>query len=148
MPKRRADPRYQEIGKQSQDDRLAMVPLRRFATLKRRSTSTSTTRTASPSPAKTDDTDEPIIPKVIISPEEARPFINEFRSNVLANSGTCVISSKGKSWFLGGIVGPGIEAAHIVPQVQWNTYPIYDDGRIADTDKVDELQTAWLSTWE
>ncbi|KUI70362.1 hypothetical protein VM1G_06254 [Cytospora mali] len=65
VPKRRADPRYQEIGKQSQDDRLATVPLRRFATLKRRSTSTSTTRTASPSPTKTFDTDEPI-PKVVI----------------------------------------------------------------------------------
>lgn len=148
MPKQRADPRYQEIGKQSQDDRLSMAPLRRITPLKRRSTSSSTaSRAASPSPAKSYNLDEPI-PRVVIHPDVARPYIANFRSNVLANSSTCIITGMGKSWFNSGIVGPGIEAAHIVPQVHWNTYPVDDNGCIADIDKVNELQTAWLSTWE
>ncbi|KUI66840.1 hypothetical protein VM1G_02416 [Cytospora mali] len=104
LPNRRADPRYQEIGKQSQDDRLSMVPLRKVATLKRRSTSASPV-SQSPSPTKMSCLDEPI-PRVVISPDEARPFINDFRANVLANWCTCVISGKGESWFRSGIVGP------------------------------------------
>lgn len=52
-----------------------------------------------------------------MTPEEAYPYIDSFRTNILANCCTCVISGKGKSWFLGGTVGPGIEAAHILPQI-------------------------------
>lgn len=88
-----------------------------------------------------------LIPAFVISDEQARPIMESFRTNILANSETCVITGKGKAWFPGGTVGTGIEAAHIVPQTQWNTYPIHGDTSIASNDEPDELSDAWLCTW-
>ncbi|KUI73128.1 hypothetical protein VM1G_08899 [Cytospora mali] len=113
-PTRRIDARYIEIGKQPQDNRLIIAPLRRIA--KRRSESiSSVSRTTSSSPAKTINTEEPI-PRLIISLDQARSEIESFRSKVILRSTTCAISGKGKSWCASRMVGPGIKAAHIVPQ--------------------------------
>lgn len=60
-------------------------------------------------------------------------YIDDFRINFLANAATCVVSRKGKSWS-GGVTGPGIEAAHIVPQIHWNTCPVDQDARTVGTD--------------
>lgn len=71
--------------------------------------------------------------------------MNAFARNVLqiCDQG-CVIT--GKSIY-GGAAGPGLEAAHIVPQTQWNTYPINNNNEMADPDLVDQLELAWKCTW-
>ncbi|KUI70963.1 hypothetical protein VM1G_06570 [Cytospora mali] len=139
---RRTDPRYLEIGKQSLES-FGLAPLRK----KRRSASGSTlSQTSSPSPTKTDIPDEVYLPRTeVISQDEARPYIDSFRSDVLAVSDTCVITGKGKTWF-SRLVGPGIEAAHIVPQIQWNTFPLDSDNNVAGSNP-QKLRRAWLATW-
>ncbi|KUI74466.1 hypothetical protein VM1G_10187 [Cytospora mali] len=163
MPMLRVDPRYLEIGKQSQDERLSTAPLRRIAGLKRRSTSISSlSQSATSSPLRT-SRDEPIlsptrtsgdepIPQTIIEQSYARSLINSFRSDTLANSSTCVITGKGKLWFDSGNAGPGIEVAHIIPQIHWNTYPLdpdlYDGRQMANPDDASELKSSWEATWD
>ncbi|KUI64361.1 hypothetical protein VM1G_11151 [Cytospora mali] len=154
LPNKGFDPRYLEIGKQCLDERLSLVPLRRIMAVKRRTTSASPL-SRSPSPAKANlshspsptRSDEPI-PRTVISVDEARPYINDFRSNVLANQRCCAISGKGKSWVTDGGVGPGIKAAHIIPQLHWNTFPVDDDRAIASLSDISLLKRAWISTWE
>lgn len=145
MPTRRVDPRYLEIGSKSTDERHAGFPTRassqaRTPSLKR---SASSSQTTSLSPSRTDTTVADDIPSVIASPD-ARRIIKAFPSSVfeLCNEG-CVISGKG---ILRRLAGPGLEAAHIVPQSQWNTFPI-DGQSMADPGVVDQLQLAWRNTW-
>ncbi|KUI57623.1 hypothetical protein VP1G_04971 [Cytospora mali] len=147
-PQPRHEPRYHAIGKQSQDERLAMVPLRKVGNSKRRSIPSSSSAASwaatSPPPAKMMNLDEPI-PVSVVSAERARTLIEAFRDSVFYSCRTCVFS--GKSFFLGYLAGPGIEAAHIVPPVHWNTYPVGEDGSIASVDKPDQLESAWKCTW-
>ncbi|KUI73387.1 hypothetical protein VM1G_08932 [Cytospora mali] len=144
-PSPRHEPRYQAIGKQSRDERLAMVPLRKAGHLKRRRVSSSAASWAtSPPPAKMMSLDEPI-PVSVVSAEKAHSLIDSFRDNVFSSCQTCVFS--GTSFLLGTVTGPGIEAAHIVPPVHWNTYPIGEDGHIASVDMPDQLGLAWRCTW-
>ncbi|KUI63904.1 hypothetical protein VM1G_10596 [Cytospora mali] len=146
LPRGRSDPRYLEIGKQSHES-FGLAPMRK----KRRSTSSPTvSRNSSPSNTQTDTPDDLQIclPRTeLISLDKARPIIDSFRNNVLSNTTTCVVSGKGKSWCGSRLTGPGIEAAHIVPQVHWNTYPVDIDGRIV-ANTPNKLRSAWLSTWD
>ncbi|KUI73850.1 hypothetical protein VM1G_09425 [Cytospora mali] len=149
MPKRRVDPRYLGINEKPQDEKLAVVPVRK--SLKRSLSTTSVHgRNMSPSPARSDSV-QGTVPKVI-SYGQSRPYVNGWRNNVLVNSWTCVLSGKGKSPIPSGmsgpgIQGPGIEVAHIVPQLQWYTFPLDDNGRTANIDNPEELLAAWISTW-
>jgi hypothetical protein len=149
LPTQRHDPRYLEIGRKFADPRVPTVPLRRMAGMKRRSSSSvsiSMSNNTSASPAGTTGTEDEL-PPTIISFEEARPRIDAFRSNVLTNGYTCAFSGIGKSWLFGGVAGPGIEAAHVVPQLHWHTYPCDDTMRVADINKPSEMKQAWLRTW-
>ncbi|KUI73262.1 hypothetical protein VM1G_09062 [Cytospora mali] len=141
-PTRRVDPRYLEIGKQSQDS-ISIAPVRK----KRQSISSSIVScNSSPSPIKTEDLDEVCLPRSeVISSERARPIIDTFRATILAAGNTCVITDRGKPWSFSVAAGTGLEAAHVVPQIHWNTYPVDNNGRVAKTDR--ELSVAWLSTW-
>ncbi|KAG6354878.1 hypothetical protein INS49_003959 [Diaporthe citri] len=149
LPRQRYDPRYLDIGKKFTDPRIPTVPLRKIAGTKRRNSSSATasisnTTSASPGRATTAD-DE--VPASIISFEEARPRINAFRSNVLANGYICAFSGMGKSWLPGGVAGPGVEAAHVVPHLHWHTYPFDDEMRVADINNPIEMKQVWQRTW-
>lgn len=146
---RRIDPRYMEIGKSSRDPRLSVAPLRKIQAAKRRSESISTaSRTGSPSPEKSLNAEEPVPNAIIVQPERARAAIDTFRLNVIVHSSVCAISRKGKFWAPNTkTVGPGVAAAHIVPQIHWHTYPLSHSNYIANKDNSRELQDAWLATW-
>ncbi|KAK7743844.1 hypothetical protein SLS53_003863 [Cytospora paraplurivora] len=96
----------------------------------------------SPSPRKS----SPSSPGQANNPDEPRKFKGNFRDNVLDFTYTCVITGKGTSWFSRG-VGPDLEAAHIVPQIHWHTFPISSDGP-EFTKTIDQLTSAWTLTWE
>lgn len=53
----------------------------------------------------------------------------------------------GKSWLPGGVAGPGIEAAHVVPHLHWHTYPFDDNMRVADVNNPIEMKQVWQRTW-
>ncbi|KUI68557.1 hypothetical protein VM1G_03636 [Cytospora mali] len=152
MTQRRFDPRYYSIGAKSIDNRLAGFPTRsssqtrgflqtRTSSLKRGSTNSSPT--GSPSPSRTDTTgaESPSI----IAGIDARRAMNTFPSNIFQGClQGCVITGKGLVF---GTQGPSLEAAYIVPQSQWNTFPINSNNTMADPNNIDELQLAWKSTW-
>ncbi|KUI66774.1 hypothetical protein VM1G_02328 [Cytospora mali] len=139
MPQRRVDPRYLDISVRSTDERLGNFPTRP-SSLKRESSSS---RTPSLSPSRPDFTgaDDPSI----IFPNDASRLMRLWPSNVFQHcTQGCVITGKGRA---GGVQGPGLEAAHIVPQSQWNTFPIDNSNSIADPGLSDQLLQAWRSTW-
>lgn len=43
-----------------------------------------------------------------------------------------VISGLGRGWARGMVVGPGLEACHIVPNYAWDLYPLPEDGDDSD----------------
>ncbi|KUI70462.1 hypothetical protein VM1G_06006 [Cytospora mali] len=144
MPLRRADPRYLEIGKSSLDQRHIGFQTR-SSSLKRRSASSSQVTSLSPSRTDMTDMTDVEIPSNIPR-QEGNLLIRNFRNSVFQNSDQgCVISRKGN---LGGTAGPGLEAAHIIPQCQWNTYPINSNKDMADPESVYQLGSAWRSTWD
>lgn len=90
MPLIRYDPRFLEIGKQSPDISVGVAPMRK----KRRSVSSSTvSRNSSPSRTQTDSLDnfQTYVPRMI-SQDDARSFVDNFRSNVLDKSTVCVVT--------------------------------------------------------
>ncbi|KUI74580.1 hypothetical protein VM1G_10064 [Cytospora mali] len=145
MIKRRKDQRYIDIGSRSSDPNVADFPTRtssrtRTSSLKRDSTHSS----RSPSPSRTVAS----IPDELcfIPPDERREMtriINQYATNVFQSCPRCVITGEGNYY---GIQGPGLEAAHIVPQSQWNKYPI-DEG-IPESGNIELLKIAWRSTWD
>lgn len=154
-PKRRSDPRYLPINKRCQDERLRCVRLRNARGIKRKSSSDSgraQSQAWSSSRATSDvgvDISSEEVPLEIISPDDATYIMSKFRTNVLTGTdgSKCVISGKGESWLGGGIPGPGLQAAHIVPHCHWNTYPQDEDQRVADRDVKSQLEQAWRQTW-
>lgn len=139
MPTRRFDPRYVKIGGKTQDNRLLSFPTRsssrnRGSSLKR---SISSSRTTSLSPTRPPD---------IIDPAATSQALDHFTRSVieLSSQRGCVITGKGD---LRGHAGPGLEAAHIVPQSQWNTFPINEKNGIANPEVDSELEIAWKGTW-
>ncbi|KUI63341.1 hypothetical protein VM1G_11243 [Cytospora mali] len=139
LPKRRVDPRYLEIGKVSLDERHLNYQTRNSSS-KRRSTSSS--RTISLSPTRTDTTDTEI--PFSVPPGEGRSAIRNFRPSVFRNCTGCIFTGDG---YFEGLPWPGLEAAHIVPQSQWHTYPINEKKDMANPDAGDQLGLAWRGTW-
>lgn len=151
MVKRRSDQRYIDIGSKSTDARFADFPTRsssqsravsqsRTSSLKRDSSHSS----RSTSPAKTVTT---IPDELSLIPRDERTemnkIMNQYAANVLLSCPSCVITGEGS--YL-GFQGPGLEAAHIVPQSQWNVYPI--NGCVPDPSDFEQLKLAWRGTWE
>lgn len=154
---RQDDQRYMEIGSKSTDARLPDFPTRsstptrslsqyriasqsRTSSLKRESTHSS----RSPSPSRTVAT----IPDELssVTPEVRRGMnktMRDFAANVFQYCTECIITGKGNYY---NTQGPGLEAAHVVPQSQWNVFPI--DGGLPDPTDLAQLKLAWLGTWE
>lgn len=146
LPSRRHHQRYAAIGKQpEQAGKSCMMPLRQTRGTKR-SASGSRSRPPSASASTPSEADNEEIPVSVVSPDTARAKISAFRSNVLSSGNTvCAISGKGKSW-IGGLVGTGIEAAHIIPQNHWAVYPL-DDLNVISIEEKAQLEIAWRRTW-
>lgn len=71
--------------------------------------------------------------------------MNVFRDDVWRQSGHgCAVTREGD---LSGLICPGFEAAHIIPQSQWIVYPINDNQDVADPADDDSLIYAWKTTW-
>lgn len=119
-----------------------------------------TKRGQSPSPDKQspdDQTaeDESTIPAPpTINKEVARKSMSEFRGAALIVSSSCAISGLGRE-FRGCPVRPGLQACHIVSQLQYNLYPLSKDD-LNDLPLVaaasaavpqDRLQEQWTRTW-
>ncbi|KAI1146082.1 hypothetical protein F4825DRAFT_441765 [Nemania diffusa] len=142
-PQQRLDSRYLPIGYEPSEGVLRTVPLRG----KKRPRTPSPSRSLSPNKNPEDVEDD--FPESIISEEEARPIINDFRRTILTAGQTkCAVSRKGGAWWPGGGLSMGIvmEAAHIVPQIHWSKYPAQDQS-IASLDDTAALKDAWEATW-
>lgn len=145
QPQRRFNRSYLSIN-QSCPPRLANrapAPKRRRSLL---SSSASSSRHRSTSDNDTRSLADPVDAPGIIDNAEAQSIQNAFRSNVLAVSQKCAISGKGTPW-LPGVVGTGVEAAHIVPSGHWPVYPLSEEQTLARETDDAELATAWRSTW-
>jgi hypothetical protein len=144
-PPRRIDPRYLPIGKASDDPFIKTVPIR--GKKRARTTSSSPSRSASPTKGSEEIGDDDGFPETIIPKEEAAQIITEFRQNVIsAGNSRCAVTGKGRAWWAGDCIGPGVQAAHIVPQVHWNVYPDKDQG-VASLEDISVLRDAWTQTW-
>lgn len=144
-PPRRYDPRYLPIGKASDDPFIKTVPIR--GKKRQRTASSSPSRSVSPTKGGEEIGDDDGFPETIIPKEEATQIISEFRQNVIsAGNSRCAVTGKGSAWWAGDCIGPGVQAAHIVPQVHWNVYPDKDQG-VAALDDFGVLRDAWTQTW-
>ncbi|KAH8748273.1 hypothetical protein F5883DRAFT_240516, partial [Diaporthe sp. PMI_573] len=144
-PPRRNDPRYLPIGKAYDDPFIKTVPIRGKKRL--RTASSSPSRSASPTKGSEEIGDDDGFPETIIPKEEAAQTISEFRQNVIsAGNSRCAVTGKGSAWWAGDCIGPGVQAAHIVPQVHWNVYPDKNQG-VAALDDIGVLRDAWMQTW-
>lgn len=154
-PTRRDDPRYLAIGKPLKNGcEYDTAPLwstrgrkRVRASSASASISLSQSRASSTSSYTSDQesTENPAVPLAVIPTKTARNIMDEFRISVLSGRNGCAISGKGKSWVY-GVPGTGIEAAHIVPQIQWAVYPLRAQG-IAQVEDHSQLEEAWRRTW-
>lgn len=131
-----------------------MAPLRNSREREASSDSDSTHSSARSSYQVTSDIgresrDEEVPAQIIrlIPAEKVRLLVDKFRANVLTGENHCAVTGKGDSWLGTGNIGPGIEAAYIVPQCHWNTHPIDEDQRVADRDAKQQLEQAWRLTW-
>ncbi|KAI0113729.1 hypothetical protein GGR51DRAFT_556879 [Nemania sp. FL0031] len=128
-PTRRYDPRYLMPNKWSSDSTTAgKILLRRL-----------------------DENDvegiDMLAPKNLeVNREAAKRIQTSFRHNCLLRGTSCAVSRQGESWCLATSVGPGIQACHIVPQIQYHLYPSDDDITTIDTSPRG-LITAWEKTW-
>ncbi|KAJ8122012.1 hypothetical protein O1611_g9951 [Lasiodiplodia mahajangana] len=135
-PTRRYDPRYLMPNKGSSDSTIAgkmLLPRMLKAT------------------RCLDDNDiegiDMLAPKNLeINEEAAKRTQSSFRHNCLLRGTFCAVSRQGESWCLATSVGPGIQACHIVPQIQYHLYPTGDDITTIDTSPRG-LITAWEKTW-
>lgn len=143
-PSRRYDPRYLMPNKGSSDSKIAGKMLKACSPKRSRSGFYSPTRDL-------DDNDiegiDMLAPKNLeINEEAAKRTQDNFRHNCLLRGNSCAVSHQGESWCLAASVGPGIQACHIVPQIQYHLYPIGDDVTAIDTSPRG-LITAWEKTW-
>ncbi|KAI0193926.1 hypothetical protein EV127DRAFT_360258 [Xylaria flabelliformis] len=109
-------------------------------------------RSSSGSPARgLDDNDtaaiDMLVPKSLEVNEDAAKLIQDnFRHSCLARGTCCAVSRQGESWCLATSMGPGIQACHIVPPMQYHLYPSGDDDTTIDTSQRG-LVRAWEKTW-
>lgn len=154
------EPRYLPPKKASNDPRFATYPLRK--TIRGRKSASPSKRSASGSmsprkDAETDQADEDLAsmvapPECNISDERARATMANFRSSCLLSAKHCAVTGMGRSWCNNRIIGPALQACHIVSQLHYHTYPppqvdadeAQDGGEAANPH---QLEQAWVSTW-
>ncbi|KUI70667.1 hypothetical protein VM1G_06315 [Cytospora mali] len=113
-----------------------MAPMKRSAL--------SFSRDTSSSPTRMSDMDA-LVPDAIIDSKTARSIISDFWPAVITRHRACVFSGQGRALSMSKPIGPGIEAAHIIPQIHWPTCPL-EGGGIANRENVGELLSAWTNT--
>lgn len=160
-PSRRRHARFIPSNTRAVDPRFAGMPFRRKAKAggSRSGSQSPTKRSASSSPRKDAADDDPtgdddvsnIVapPDMSISMVEAAQMKRKFRDNVFVSAGRCAITGKGRSWCISPIAGPGLEACHIVPQIQYHTYPLpgVEVQDTAESSQPASLAELWYSTW-
>ncbi|KAK1749713.1 hypothetical protein QBC47DRAFT_418767 [Echria macrotheca] len=91
---------------------------------------------------------------------ELRLLMQQFRATACSRNDRCAVTGLGRAWTRAGGLGPGVEACHIVPQLQYNLYPDrwppfsgieseeadVGGGMLAATSR-DRLEKAWKNTW-
>lgn len=76
--------------------------------------------------------------------------VNRFTENCRMRSNSCAISGEGEVWFNKIVLGPGVEACHIVPEAQYHLYPTNLDpeaNRGPPDLSLSNLSKAWEKTW-
>ncbi|OIW23176.1 hypothetical protein CONLIGDRAFT_605842 [Coniochaeta ligniaria NRRL 30616] len=159
-PTRRRHARFIPSNARAVDPRFAGMPFRRKAKAggSRSGSQSPTKRSASSSPRKDVADDDPtgdddvsnIVapPDMAISMAEAGQMKRKFRDNVFVSAGKCAITGKGRSWCISPIAGPGLEACHIIPQIQYYTYPLPGvDVQDVESTQPRALAELWYSTW-
>ncbi|KLU91850.1 hypothetical protein MAPG_10799 [Magnaporthiopsis poae ATCC 64411] len=107
---------------------------------------------------ETAENSDVVVPSCLMDKESlqaANKQRNHFRSLAVTLSNFCAVSGVGRSWCPGLSVGPGIQAAHIVPHMQYHLYPRVSDNDRDSTDVQQErttpvlsdLKAAWENTW-
>ncbi|EJP61133.1 uncharacterized protein BBA_09908 [Beauveria bassiana ARSEF 2860] len=151
-PRRRHHPAFLPYNKSPADPRLNIMPLRRKA--KARSQSPPK-RSGSTSPNKADDAAggpdnqsyDMIAPADMdIDIDAARKTISDFRMACIAQASCCAISGGGRPWSALQLIGPGVQACHIVPQQHYHLYPLGDPSDTTQ-DSARRLCQAWEKTW-
>ncbi|KUI71082.1 hypothetical protein VM1G_06791 [Cytospora mali] len=132
MPTAKPHP-YQVVRRGSLDERYLNFPTR-ASSLKRGSAS----RSPTPSPTRSD------IDPHSGSTSAMRNFRDIVWSKTKNISLGCAITGEG---LVNGNPMPALEAAYIVPQSQWYTYPMDDEGTLADPAVEAELQQAYNNIW-
>lgn len=157
-PIRRHDPRYLPPKKASSNPLHTAYPLRKTARTRTGSTSPkkrSSSGSASPHKNGENDDEDPlsmVAPLEYNIPEAtARATMVSFRQNCLTLAGRCAVTGMGRSWCLYPTFGPALQACHIVPQMQYHTYPDPQvdgvDGDATEVVSARKLQAAWKRTW-
>ncbi|PON20276.1 hypothetical protein TGAM01_v210872 [Trichoderma gamsii] len=163
LPTRRRDPRYLPPKVSSTDPRISCLPLRKRATGIRSSRSPSKrSASGSVSPDKNSESgqlpmheEESLAnmvapPDINIAPDFGRQTIANFRSSLLTFARRCAVSGKGRTWCYNPVIGPAVQACHIVPQQHYHLYP----DPLLDPESNDGLELSpqrllksWESTW-
>ncbi|KAL7946382.1 hypothetical protein V8C42DRAFT_320433 [Trichoderma barbatum] len=161
-PTRRRDTRYLPPKKHSNDSRFARLPLRKVAMARRRSSQSPPKRSASGSvsPSKNSESNQlptneeddfanlMAPPDMDIAADFARQTVAGFRSSCLVTARQCAVTGKGRSWCISPVVGPALQACHIVPQQHYHLYPDPEDFDGNDVElSPRRLQEAWQRTW-
>src|SRR5581483_9902650 len=91
---------------------------------------------------------------------ELRLLMQQFRATACSRNDRCAVTGLGRAWTRAGGLGPGVQACHIVPQLQYNLYPDrwppfsemeaeeaeVGGGSFAAASR-DRLEKAWKNTW-
>ncbi|ATY67181.1 hypothetical protein A9K55_000376 [Cordyceps militaris] len=145
-PRRRHHPAFLPYDKSSTDPRLNMMPLRRKAESRSGSTSPNEPGDAAGGPDNQGHYDMIAPADLDIDTDTARKTMNDFRMACIAQANCCAISGGGRPWSPLQLIGPGVQACHIVPQQHHHLYPLGDQ---SDTiqDSAQRLCQTWEKTW-
>jgi len=88
---------------------------------------------------------------------ELRLLMQQFRATACSRNDRCAVTGLGRAWTRAGGLGPGVQACHIVPQLQYNLYPDRWPPSFSDSDlqpepvvsasSRDRLEKSWKNTW-
>ncbi|KAK3360743.1 hypothetical protein B0T25DRAFT_133143 [Lasiosphaeria hispida] len=125
-------------------------------------------RSGSQSPAKTtlELDDIPEAPATVgldgFDSPELRLLMQQFRATACSRNDRCAITGLGRAWTRAGGLGPGVQACHIVPQLQYNLYPdrwlplsgveseefdVHEGASASPVASRDRLEKAWKNAW-
>ncbi|KAM3514003.1 hypothetical protein MY11210_002320 [Beauveria gryllotalpidicola] len=151
-PRRRHHPAFLPYNQSPNDPRLNIMLLRREE--KARSQSPPQ-RSGSISPNKPDDAArgpddqdyDMIVPADMdIDIDAACKTISDFRMACIAQASCCAISGGGRPWSALQLIGPGVQACHIVPQQHCHLYPLGDQSDTTQN-SARRLCQAWEKAW-